>query len=135
MGSLLGLSWTLVTYLIVPVLIFEEGGVYDSIERSASLFRKRWGEQIAGSFGFGLLSFLMFLPGLALAFLPVKPALWTMLIPTFGQQILINQVMRGQAVAALSVGVSMVVTLALAVVLVGVAVRLYERERILFGKT
>src|SRR5512138_2451578 len=66
-GSLLGLSWTLVTYLIVPVLIFEERGVYDSIERSASLFRKRWGEQIAGSFGFGLLNLLLFLPGLALA--------------------------------------------------------------------
>ncbi len=65
-GSLLGLSWTLVTYLIVPVLIFEERGVYDSIERSASLFRKRWGEEIAGSFGFGLLGLLLFLPGLAL---------------------------------------------------------------------
>ncbi len=83
----------------------------------------------------GFLPLVPALPGLGLAFLPVKPALWTMLIPTFGQQILINQIMRGQAVAALSVGVSMVVTLALAAVLVGVAVRLYEREQILFGKT
>jgi hypothetical protein len=65
-GSLLGLSWTLVTYLIVPVLVFEERGVLDSIGRSASLYRKKWGEQITGSFGFGLLSLLMFLPGLAL---------------------------------------------------------------------
>jgi len=65
-GSFLGLSWTLLTYLIVPVLIFEEKGIFESVERSASLFRKRWGEQIAGSFGFGLLGFLMFLPGLAL---------------------------------------------------------------------
>jgi sodium transport system permease protein len=74
------------------------------------------------------------LPGIGLAFLPVKPALWTMLIPTFGQQILINQVMRGEAVAAFNVAVSVGVTLVLAVALTGVAVRLYEREQILFGK-
>jgi hypothetical protein len=71
-GSALGLSWTLLTYLVVPVLIFEERGILASLERSASLFRKNWGEQVAGSFGFGLLGFLMFLPSLALGAL-----LWT----------------------------------------------------------
>ncbi|HSW49419.1 MAG TPA: DUF6159 family protein, partial [Bryobacteraceae bacterium] len=65
-GSALGLSWRLLTYLIVPVLIFEERGIVGSLERSGSLFRKNWGEELAGSFGFGLLSFLMFLPGLGL---------------------------------------------------------------------
>jgi len=82
----------------------------------------------------GFLPLVPALPGIGLAFLPVKPALWTMLIPTFGQQILINQVMRGEMVSALNVGVSVVVTLVLAVVLTGVAVRLYEREQILFGR-
>jgi sodium transport system permease protein len=83
----------------------------------------------------GFLPLAPALPGIGLAFLPVKPALWTMLIPTFGQQILINQVMRGEMVSALNVGVSVAVTLVLAVVLTGVAVRLYQREQILFGKT
>ncbi len=82
----------------------------------------------------GFLPLVPALPGIGLAFLPVKPALWTMLIPTFGQQILINQVMRGEVVSALNVAVSVVVTLVLAVALTGVAVRLYEREQILFGK-
>jgi len=82
----------------------------------------------------GFLPLVPALPGIGLAFLPVKPALWTMLIPTFGQQILINQVMRGEMVSALNVGVSVAVTLVLAVVLTGVAVRLYEREQILFGR-
>ncbi len=65
-GSILGLSWTLITYLIVPVLVFENRGVFDSVYRSAELFKKQWGEQVAGSFGFGLLNLLFFLPGLAL---------------------------------------------------------------------
>ena len=48
---------------------------------------------------------------MALAFFPVKPALWTMLIPTFGQQLLINQFMRGEAVAPLNALVASAVTL------------------------
>ncbi len=66
LGSALGLGWTLITYLIVPVIIFENRGIYDSIYRSAELFKKHWGEQVAGSFGFGLLDLLLFLPSLLL---------------------------------------------------------------------
>jgi len=74
------------------------------------------------------------LPGMFLAFLPVKPALWAMLIPTFGQQILINQVMRGEAVAPLHVGAATAVTVVLGIALTALVVRLFERERILFGR-
>ena len=73
------------------------------------------------------------LPGILLTFLPVKPALWTMLIPTFGQQVLINQLLRGEVVATNDVMISTAVTLALALVLTFVAIRLYQREKILFG--
>ena len=67
LGASLGLAWSLITYLIVPVLLFEDRGVYDSIYRSEELFRSHWGEQVAGSFGFGLLSFLLCLPAFGLA--------------------------------------------------------------------
>ncbi|MGQ9634592.1 MAG: DUF6159 family protein [Bryobacteraceae bacterium] len=40
-------------------------GILDSIRRSAALFRKHWGEHLAGSFGFGLLNFWLMLPGVA----------------------------------------------------------------------
>ena len=66
LGSALGLGWTLITYLMVPVIIFEDLNMTNSIHRSAELFRKNWGEQVAGSFGFGLLNLLLLLPGLAL---------------------------------------------------------------------
>ena len=62
-----GLAWALITYMIVPVILFEDRGVYDSIYRSQELFQQNWGEQLAGNFGFGLLNFLLCLPAFGLA--------------------------------------------------------------------
>lgn len=73
------------------------------------------------------------LPGIGLAFMPVKPALWTMLIPTFGQQLIINQLMRGEPVNPVNVVVSAAATLLAALILIYVAVGMYQNERILFG--
>jgi sodium transport system permease protein len=73
------------------------------------------------------------LPGLALAFLPVKPELWTMLIPTFGQQILINQFLRIEPVLGMNILISSLGTLALTVVITCIAIKLYEGERIITG--
>ena len=74
------------------------------------------------------------LPGLALAFLPVKPELWTMLIPTFGQQILINQFLRSEPISGVNILVSAVLTIVLSAAVTYVAIKLYEGERIITGK-
>jgi len=74
------------------------------------------------------------LPGLALAFLPVKPALWTMLIPTFGQQILINQFLRSEPINLSNILISALATIALATVITFAAIKLYETERIVMGR-
>jgi hypothetical protein len=66
-GAGLSLAWSLVTYLIVPVLLFEDRGVLNSMHRSEELFRSHWGEQVAGNFGFGLLSMLLSIPAVLLA--------------------------------------------------------------------
>jgi sodium transport system permease protein len=73
------------------------------------------------------------LPGLALAFLPVKPDLWTMLIPTFGQQILINQFLRSEPILGSNIVVSTLLTILLAVVITFIGIKLYEGERIISG--
>jgi len=73
------------------------------------------------------------LPGLALAFLPVKPELWTMLIPTFGQQILINQFLRSEPILASNIIVSAGLTILLSIVVTFIATKLYESERIITG--
>jgi sodium transport system permease protein len=73
------------------------------------------------------------LPGLALAFLPVKSELWTMLIPTFGQQILINQFLRSEPISGMNILVSAAVTILLSAIITYIAIRLYQGERIITG--
>ena len=73
------------------------------------------------------------MPGLALAFLPVKPEMWTMLIPTFGQQILINQFLRSEPVLGMNIFISALLTILLSVGVTYIAIKLYEGERIISG--
>jgi sodium transport system permease protein len=81
-----------------------------------------------------LLPLIPALPGMFLAFVPFRPELWTMLIPTFGQQLLINQLMRGETISVLNAVVASVVTLVLGLALAFVAIRLFSREQVLFSK-
>jgi hypothetical protein len=62
-SALLGVAWAVVTYLMIPVLVFEEQGVFGSIQRSGELLKKTWGEQVASSFGFGFPFLLLSIPG------------------------------------------------------------------------
>lgn len=82
----------------------------------------------------GILPLIAGLPGAFLTFLPVKASVWTMLIPAFGQSILINQIMRGEPVQPQHAVVAAIVTLGLALSLIWVAVKLYQRESILLGR-
>ena len=78
-----------------------------------------------------LLPLVPALPGAFLAFVPVKVEMWHMLIPTFGQQLLINRMFRGEAVAADQAIVTALSPLALSAALVVLAVALYRREGML----
>ena len=75
------------------------------------------------------------LPGLALAFFPVKPELWTMLIPTFGQQILINQFMRAEPIRGADILIATVVTILTSGLITWIAIRLYHREQLVMRKS
>src|SRR5947209_5536003 len=46
----LGAAWGIVTYLVVPVLIFEKIGPWAAVKRSGSLLRQTWGEAAGGYF-------------------------------------------------------------------------------------
>lgn len=64
---LLGTTWTLITYFIVPVLVFEDLDVIESVKRSTQLFKQTWGEEFVAGFSFGLIWLVALLPGIALA--------------------------------------------------------------------
>src|SRR2546427_652352 len=60
-----GAAWGIVTYLVVPVLIFEKIGPWAAVKRSGSLLRKTWGEAAGGYITLGAIFVLLALPGIA----------------------------------------------------------------------
>ena len=66
---LVGLSWGMATYLVVPVLVMEDAGVMDSIRRSSSLLRQTWGEQLISGLAFGWIGLLFAIPGIVIGVL------------------------------------------------------------------
>jgi hypothetical protein len=65
-GSLLGLAWSLLTFLTIPILVIEDLGVGAALRRSKELFVKTWGENVIGQFGLGIVSFFALIPGIVL---------------------------------------------------------------------
>jgi hypothetical protein len=57
-GSLLGLGWSILTFFAVPVLIFEDKSVFDTVRESGRLMRQKWGESLAANVSFGLFHLL-----------------------------------------------------------------------------
>jgi hypothetical protein len=53
--SLLGMAWSVTSFLVVPVLVVEGSGPIESYRRSVEMLKRTWGEQIIGNVSFGLL--------------------------------------------------------------------------------
>jgi hypothetical protein len=68
-AGIVGLAWTLVTFLVLPVLVLEDVGVFQAVRRSADLFKRTWGENVAAQLGFGLLGMVAVIPGVLVAVL------------------------------------------------------------------
>lgn len=64
--GIVGLAWTVVTFLVLPILVFENVGVGDAVRRSALLLKSTWGENLIVNGGIGLLSVLLVLPAFGL---------------------------------------------------------------------
>ena len=64
--GIVGLAWTVVTFLVLPILVFENVGVGDAVRRSALLLKYTWGENLIVNGGIGLLSVLLVLPAFGL---------------------------------------------------------------------
>lgn len=71
--SLLNLAWGLATFFIVPVIIFENHNIFDSVKESGSLFAKTWGENVVAQISMGIFFMLCSLLGI----IPIGLALFT----------------------------------------------------------
>lgn len=80
-----------------------------------------------------LLIIVPMIPSMALMFMPVKEKLWMMATPILSQNIIINQIMRGEQVASLSIIAAIIGSLLVGLILALVAIKLYNRESLLFS--
>lgn len=81
----------------------------------------------------GMLMIVPMIPSMALMFMPVKEKLWMMATPILSQNIIINQIMRGEQVAPLSIVLAIIGALLTGLLLALVAIKLYNRESLLFS--
>src|SRR4029077_13330612 len=65
-AALLGMAWTVVSFLVVPILVIENKGPIAALKDSTALLKKTWGEQLVSNFSFGMIFFLLALPAFAL---------------------------------------------------------------------
>jgi len=66
-AGVLAAAWSLLTFLVVPVIVLEGAGPVHAMKRSGHILRERWGTQIAGNFRIGgLVALLVILPAVAL---------------------------------------------------------------------
>jgi sodium transport system permease protein len=82
----------------------------------------------------GLLPLVPGIAGMVLALSPVRLQSLLAAIPTFGQTLLMGQIVRSELVSFRMVAVSVVATLIASLLLLALAFRLYQREEILFPK-
>lgn len=63
-------AWNLLTYFVIPILLFEDAKLWDATKKSTELFKKTWGESLTSQFSVGIIFSLagtiIFLPCLLL---------------------------------------------------------------------
>lgn len=94
--GLIGLAWTVATFLVVPVLVSQDIGPLDAVKRSAELLKKSWGQNLIGNGGIGLVFGLIFTA--------------TLLI---GAGLVVMAAINGAVAIAISLGIAVVVALLL----------------------
>jgi hypothetical protein len=60
------IAWGLASFFVVPVLVTRNIGPIDAIRESGGLFKRTWGQQVAGNAGVGLFSFALLLAAIAI---------------------------------------------------------------------
>ena len=59
--GLLGVAWTVATFLVVPVLAATDVDPVTAVKESATLLRRTWGENLIGNVGMGIAFGLLFM--------------------------------------------------------------------------
>lgn len=58
------IAFAVMSFLALPVIVFEDVGAIEAFKRSSRLLKRTWGEQVVFNFGIGLIGLLAALPAL-----------------------------------------------------------------------
>ncbi|MFB6283922.1 MAG: DUF6159 family protein [Halobacteria archaeon] len=84
-GSILGqivavlfsAAWTIMTYFVLPIIMFEDRGIKGSLKESGSKFRSNWGDTVGTWAGVGFFSAIMVLIAVVIGAISVYVTLGT----------------------------------------------------------
>ena len=110
--GLIGVGWSLATYLVVPVLAARDVGPIEAVKESATLLKDTWGENVIGQVGigmaFGLIMMGVIFAGVVLVGLSIATHSWVVVVAAIvitllalGLTALINSALAGIYAAAL----------------------------------
>lgn len=97
-AGLLGIAFTVATFLTVPILVTSNVGPVEAVKESAGLLKKTWGENIIGNGGMGLVFGIIYLAVITLGLLCV------FLVSATGNAVLIVAMVALTVLAAITVG-------------------------------
>lgn len=64
--AVLGMAWSVTSFLVIPVLVHKGSGPVEAYTESATMLKHTWGEQITGTVSFSLLFAVLGVPPVAL---------------------------------------------------------------------
>ncbi len=68
-AGLIGAAWTIMTFLVVPIIVIENKNPFTAISDSTAMLKRTWGEQLISNLSFSSVFFVLSLPAIALIFL------------------------------------------------------------------
>ena len=127
----LGMSLTLgiVDLLVMLIVLIPLAVLAGSVQTIIAAFSKSFRE--AQTY-VSVVMFIPLIPSMLLMFMPIKEKLWMYAIPILNQNIVINSIIRGESLGAAAIGLTVFSTLILGLALAWFAVRLYNKESMLF---
>jgi hypothetical protein len=99
-----GISWAILTYFMVPVLMFEQESAWKSIKRSGSLFANTFGKTFISNLALGLILAAGFVLGFVLIIAGVVFVVFMVILSSAAEGVLVTALYRYATTGQLVVG-------------------------------
>lgn len=71
-AGLIGFGWSVLTFFVVPVLLYENRSVVDSVKESGRILKDKWGDSLVGNASLGLFQFIALIVAVGLGYVLIN---------------------------------------------------------------